>query len=146
MALSMVGPSTTALMIAQGKFYSVPRSLVAKICFKGIEFGTRGGTITSDPEISYWNFIWPKLITFGPIIFYVILCWWAWARDYQLKVAGWISLLYSFLMIYVFVALIVQGPAENYVNTMVTSTFFLPNFFSKRNLAVTNKMLSRNRF
>ena len=132
MALSMVGPSTTALMIAQGKFYSVPRSLVAKICFKGIEFGTRGGTITSDPEISYWNFIWPKLITFGPIIFYVILCWWAWARDYQLKVAGWISLLYSFLMIYVFVALIVQGPDEKYVNTMVTSTFFLPNFFSKK--------------
>ena len=83
--------------------------------FEGIEFGTRGGTITSDVDPNYWNFVWPKLLTFGPIIFYVLLCWWAWARDYQLKVAGVISLLYSFLMIYVFVALIVQGPDQEII-------------------------------
>ena len=62
----------------------------------GIEFGTRGGTITADPEINYWNLVWPKLITFGPIIFYVILCWWAWAREYQLKIGQKLQKLRSF--------------------------------------------------
>jgi len=119
MALSMVGPSTTALMIAQGKvhrFFFNFLKFFGLINFEGIEFGTRGGTITSDPEVSYWNFIWPKLLTFVPIIFYVILCWWDWARDYQLKVAGFISFLYSFLMIYVFVALLVQGSDHEFEN------------------------------
>ena len=119
MALSMVGPSTTALMIAQGKvhgFFLIFQTFFGLTYFKGIEFGTRGGTITSDPDVSYWNFMWPKLLTFVPIFFYVILCWWDWARDYQLKVAGFISLLYSFLMIYVFVALIVQGTDHEFEN------------------------------
>ena len=91
----MVGPSTTALMIAQG-----------------LEFATRGGTFSADPEISAWNLLWPKVVVFVPIIVYAIFCWFAWARPYQLQLAAFFSLLYSFLMIYVLVALVVQGGIE----------------------------------
>ena len=64
MALSMVGPSTTALMIAQGKLHRIFEHFLtsAIICLEGIEFGIRGGAITSDVDPNYLNFIWPKLL------------------------------------------------------------------------------------
>ena len=92
MGLSFLGPATTALMVSQG-----------------FEFALRGETVGSNPTHSTWSLLWPKLIVFLPIIFYALLCWPKWARQYQLKVAEWLTLFYSFFMIYVFVALIVQG-------------------------------------
>ena len=91
MFLSLLGPATTTMMIAQG-----------------FEFGLRGETVGSDPNHSTWSLLWPKLIIFLPIIFYAVLCWFKWARQYQLVVAEWLTLFYSFFMLYVFVALIVQ--------------------------------------
>ena len=92
MGLSLLGPATTALMVSQG-----------------FEFGLRGETVGSDPNHSTWSLIWPKLIVFLPLVFYALLCWPKWARQYQLKAAEWLTLFYSFFMIYVFVALILQG-------------------------------------
>ena len=92
MGLSFLGPATTAMMVSQG-----------------FEFALRGETIGSDPGHSTWSFLWPKLLVFTPIVFYAMLCWPKWARQYQLKVAEWLTLFYSFFMLYVFVALIVQG-------------------------------------
>ena len=83
---------------------------------QGLEFAVRGGTVSADPELSAWNLLWPKLIVFLPIILYAIFCWGAWAREYQLQLAAFFSLLYSFLMIYVLVALVVQGQSRHLDN------------------------------
>ena len=92
MFLSLLGPATTTMMVAQG-----------------FEFGLRGETVGSNPDHDTWSLIWPKLVIFLPIMFYAVLCWFKWARKYQLVVAEWLTLFYSFFMLYVFVALIVQA-------------------------------------
>ena len=76
--------------------------------FIALEFAATGGTVfVADPSV--WDELWPKLVVFLPVIIYIILCAIDSLKDYQLKVASALSSIFSFLMLYVFVAVIVQG-------------------------------------
>ena len=48
-------------------------------------------------------------MVFVPVIIFIILCAIDSLKEYQLKVASALSAIFSFLMLYVFVAVIVQG-------------------------------------
>ena len=73
-----------------------------------LEFAATGGTVfVADPSV--WDELWPKLVVFLPVIIYIILCAIDSLKDYQLKVASALSAIFSFLMLYVLVAVIVQG-------------------------------------
>ena len=91
MFMALIGVSTTAMMISQA-----------------LEFAATGGAVFED-EVNVWAEIWPKLVVFLPILIYFILCGMESMRDYQLKAASWLSAAYSFLMLYVLIALLVQG-------------------------------------
>ena len=90
MFMALIGVSTTAMMISQA-----------------LEFAATGGAVFED-EVNVWAEIWPKLVVFLPILIYFILCAMESMRDYQLKAASWLSAAYSFLMLYVLIALLVQ--------------------------------------
>ena len=91
MFMAMIGVSTTCKMIAQA-----------------LEFAATGGEVfTEDPSI--WSEIWPKLVVFVPVIFYIIICSVAALKPYELKAASSLSCVYSFLMLYVMVAVVVQA-------------------------------------
>ena len=93
MFMSLIGLSTTCLMISQA-----------------LEFAATGGAVFAE-DSSAWDEIWPKLVVFVPVIFYIILCAIESMRPYQLKVATALSAVYSLLMLAVMVAMIVQGAA-----------------------------------
>ena len=105
MFMSLIGLSTTCLMIAQA-----------------LEFAATGGTVFSE-DSSAWDEIWPKLVVFVPVIGYIILCAIESLKDYQIKVASALSTIFSFLMLYVLVAVIVQGVACPYNPTFLFFTF-----------------------
>ena len=76
--------------------------------YLALEFAATGGNVfTSDPSV--WDEIWPKLVVFVPVIMFIILCAIDSLKEYQLTVASALSAVFSFLMLYVFVAVIVQG-------------------------------------
>ena len=91
MFMALIGVSTTAMMISQA-----------------LEFAATGGAVFED-EVNVWAEIWPKLVVGIPILFYIILCGFESMRPYQLKAASWLAAAYSLLMLYVLVAVLVQG-------------------------------------
>jgi len=89
---------------------------------QALEFAATGGNVfTSDPSV--WDEIWPKLVVFIPVIIFIILCAIDSLKEYQLTVASALSAIFSFLMLYVFVAVIVQGVACPYNPTFIFFMF-----------------------